>query len=87
MSPSVPSDDSTRGMRPCIGDLIVQRHRNHVGYVITLVGASASRETYCDSRECAITLATRAARPLRATVWETSDGTTFDLVPNYGTLR
>jgi len=31
-----------------------------------------------------ITLATDAARPLRASVWETGDGVTFDLIVSYG---
>lgn len=68
---------------PHIGDLVVRQQHDQDGFVITLVGASASQEMRCASREYAIRLARRAARPLRATVWETDDGLTFDVIATY----
>lgn len=71
-------------MRPHIGDFVVRQRRESEGFIISLLGASASHETYCASHAYAIALARRAARPMRANVWETTDGVTFDLVGTYG---
>jgi len=78
-----PSRNARAGPRPHIGDLVVRQRRDHEGFVITLLGASSSQETQCASRAYALTLATRAARPLRVNVWETNDGVTFDLIASY----
>ena len=75
---------SAKAVRPHIGDLIVRERGITKDFVITLVGASSAQETHCASRTDAITLATRAANGLRANVWETGDGLTFDLIAGYG---
>ena len=76
-------DKPSAAVRPHIGDLIVRQQRDKDEFVITQVGASASQLMRCATREYAIRLATLAARSLRATVWETFDGLTFDVIATY----
>jgi len=71
-------------MRPHIGDFVVRQRRATGGFIVSLLGASASHETHCASHAYAIALARQAARPMGSHVWETTDGVTFDLVGTYG---
>jgi hypothetical protein len=65
---------------PQIGDLIVRPRRRSHDFIISILGASASRQTHCATRDDAVTLATRTATLLRSAVWETEDGISFDRV-------
>ncbi len=70
-------------IHPHIGDLIVRHRRDTDGFVVTLLGASASQERYCANRDYAVALAASTAAPLQSDVWETNDGLTFELVTSY----
>ena len=62
---------------------MVRPRRDREGFVIVLLGASASQEMCCPSRAFAITFVTRTARSLQASVWETVDGVTFELIATH----
>jgi hypothetical protein len=78
-----PEDALSASTHPHIGDLVVRQRRQGDGFVITLLGASASQETRCANWAQAVSVAMHTAGRLRSNVWHTENGVTFDLLANY----